>query len=304
MFKRRQKTSGRSPSKPSGGSPVFSYYNNRPSDTASTKQRKRSLAVATRSRASILHHLHRLPTYIAVLLIGGSIIYATTLDTQPKVLLGKSPDSNTLLRSSATYQSAIAKILDNSIFSQNKLSINTESIAKQIQTAFPEIQEATVSIPLVGRRPIIGLNPAEPAIIFSNSSGSYIMASDGRILIRTADLASNNKVPKLPAVQDDSNIAVEQGKQALPKEDVTFITTVLFQLSSKSITPEVIKLPAVPNELHVKIAGAGYYIKFNIVGDARVQVGAYLAVKNRLQSQNTSPSEYIDVRVEDRVYYK
>lgn len=305
MFRRKQKTTARSPAKSSGGSPVFSYYNNRPADTSSTKQRKRDFSlISKRNRDDVIHHLHRLPMYIASFLIFGSILYATTLDNQPKVLLGSQSDTS-LLRSPISYQSAIADILDNSIFSQNKLTINTESIAKQVQAAFPEIQTATVSIPLVGRRPVVGLDPATPAVIFSNKTGSYVMAADGRIMMRTTELTDiNKKALKLPTIQDESDIAVEQGNQALPKEDVTFITTVLFQLRAKNITAESIKLPAIPNELHIKTIGSAYYIKFSIVGDARVQVGAYLAVQNKLKSQNTSPSEYIDVRIEDRVYYK
>ncbi len=306
MFAKRQKKQPRRPGQPPSGSPVFSYYNNRPADIRSATQRKRGSFPLNQSRRVVIkYHLHRLPSYVASLLVGGSVLYTLTLQTQPKVLVGRSSGNNTLLRSSDTYQVAISGILSSSFFNKNKLTINTEAIAQKIRSMFPEIQTATVSIPLIGRRPIIGLDPAEPTLLFNSSkSGSFVMGSDGRLLIGTADLDKGSPLPKLPTLQDDSGIAVEQGKQALPKENVTFITTVLFQLSSKQVGVETIQLPAIPNEVRLRLSGSNYYVRFNLAGDARIQAGALLAVRGRLQGQNITPAEYIDVRVEDRAYYK
>ncbi len=307
MFGKKQKKSQqtRRQGQPATRSSVFSYYNNRPVDTGSTKQRKRQNAIAKPAPSlDIMHHINHLPTYIAIILVGVSFVYALTLDTNPKVLLGKSSDSNTLLRSSATYQTAISAMLEESIFNRSKLTLNTETIAAKIQKKFPEIQQATVSLPFIGRRPVIGLDPAEPALSFVSGNDTFIMANDGRLLIRVSDMVKGSAVPKLPTVQDESSIPAEQGEQVLPKENVTFITTVLYQLSAKKITVDSMQLPKAPNELRARISGTKYYVKFSLVGDARVQSGAFLAVYDRLKSQNVTPAEYIDVRVEDRVYFK
>jgi hypothetical protein len=52
------------------------------------------------------------------------------------------------------------------------------------------------------------------------------------------------------------------------------------------------------------INGAGYFVKFNLHGDAREEAGSYLAVKDYLASNQKTPGEYVDVRVENRAYYK
>jgi hypothetical protein len=50
--------------------------------------------------------------------------------------------------------------------------------------------------------------------------------------------------------------------------------------------------------------GVGYFVKFNLHGNAREEAGAFLAVKEYLESSHKTPGEYVDVRVENRAYYK
>lgn len=285
-----------------GKSPVFSYYNNRPPDVLSSKSSQRLFGKSTRN-VSLSQHIRHIPTYIAAFLIIGSMIYATFLDTQPRVVLGHDSTNNSLVRSQAVYQQAIASILSSSIFNRSKLTISTEKIEKQILAKFPEIENTTVSLPIIGRKPVVGLDPAVPTLILNTRSGSYIIGEDGRALIKTADLASSAR-PSLPLVQDDSGLSVEQGKPALTKENVDFITTIIKQLNVKNITIKTLQLPALVNELRVPIDGKSYFVKFNLNSDALQQVGTYLAVREQLESQNVTPAEYIDVRVDERAYYK
>jgi len=54
----------------------------------------------------------------------------------------------------------------------------------------------------------------------------------------------------------------------------------------------------------VKVKGVPYNVKFNLMGDARAEAGTYLAVKQRLEAGHVTPGSYIDVRVDERAYYK
>ncbi|HSX43904.1 MAG TPA: hypothetical protein VLE69_01220 [Candidatus Saccharimonadales bacterium] len=287
-----------------GRSPIFSYYNNRPTGVSSTKQtNQKRLFNRPQPKGSLKHHLRHIPTYFAIVLIAASLLYSLVLDNQPKVLLGRSVTSNSLLRSQAVYQAGIAKLLSHSIFNRTKLTINTVSIEKQIRQMFPEIQNATVSLPIIGHRPIIGLDPADPTLVIKTQSGSFIIDNTGRALIKIDNVAKPAQ-PNLPVIQDNSGLTIGQGDIALPKEDVAFITTVIEQLSAKNIKIQIMQLPAIANELRVTIAGYNYYIKFNLSGDARLQSGTFLAVKDDLKSKHITPTEYIDVRVNERAFYK
>ncbi len=77
------------------------------------------------------------------------------------------------------------------------------------------------------------------------------------------------------------------------------------QLSQESLQPESITLPAVAaNEADVRIVGQSYFVKFSTLIDPRQAVGAYQIVKAKLDTDHTSPKEYIDVRVEEKVFYR
>ena len=76
------------------------------------------------------------------------------------------------------------------------------------------------------------------------------------------------------------------------------------QLEAKNISIKTLQLPNLINELRVVTTEKDYFIKFDMYGDARLQTGTFLALRKRFISQNTSPVEYIDVRVPERTYYK
>jgi len=63
-------------------------------------------------------------------------------------------------------------------------------------------------------------------------------------------------------------------------------------------------LPKGTSELDVHISGAAYLFKYNLRGDARAEAGAFMAVKASLESQHKTPEAYIDVRVDNKAYYR
>ncbi len=85
---------------------------------------------------------------------------------------------------------------------------------------------------------------------------------------------------------------------------IQFITRLDSQLKAEKLEVQAYTLPLLANELHVRLQGQGYYMKFNTENDSRVQVGTYLAVIEKLNSAGQAPTEYIDFRIEERAYYK
>jgi hypothetical protein len=109
---------------------------------------------------------------------------------------------------------------------------------------------------------------------------------------------------KLVVVQDQSALAVTAGASALPSDDIGFITEVIGQLAAKNLHVSSLVLPGGVRELDVRIEGAPYTVKFNLRGDARVEAGAFMAVKQQLERENKTPGSYIDVRVDNKAYYR
>lgn len=282
---------------------AFSYYANRaprPGATSRDIQQQAEKPIRTKPKRD---WSKALPT---IIIAGGAlvlVVLSLQLGGVPKIETIDNGKGQVFLRDSAAYEDAASAAFADAL-NRNKLTVNTDKIAADITKQFPEIETVSVSLPFIGNRPTVYIQPAKPILILSTqSNGLYVLDSSGRALI------SGNQVPSLsklglPVVVDESGLAIEIGKVALPRLTVRFIDEVVYQLKQQDIIIASLTLPAGTNELHLKMDGVGYYVKFNIYGNAREESGALIALREQLQTAKKTPKEYIDVRVEGRVYYR
>lgn len=318
MFRKKTQNQSRlrrSPATPSSGTQVFSYHANRSTGSVAGSSRSRDSGGFSRSatpkKASALRSspprslLRRVPIVLActaalVLLVNGVILSRT-----PEVIeFVESDKQRIFLRSHQTYQHAAEALLARSITNTNKLTIDTKRVSTEFQRQFPELAQVSVVLPVLGRRPAIYIQPSQPALLFKTGDGGlYVLDRDGRALINAS------QVPKvaglgLQVVEDQSGLSAELGSVVLPSGNVVFITEVVRQLRAKGLSVTGLVLPKGTSELDVRIDGVGYAVKFNLQGDARAEVGSYLAVKNYLEREHKVPGSYVDVRVDNRAYYR
>lgn len=229
--------------------------------------------------------------------------YLLSLNTNPKVSIIDVPGVS-LLRPSSDYQAGASQILSSSFLNRTKVTISTAGFQKKMLERFPELSDASLTLPLTGHRPLVELVPARPVFVLATQAGQqFVVDARGRAVVETKYVKGLDGL-HLKTVVDESKLSVEAGKGILGKNDVDFITTILQQLSAKKIEVASLSLPAVPSEVRLKLKGVNYYAKFNMLGDAREQAGALIATLDKLKKDSVTPAEYIDVRVEERVYYK
>lgn len=299
MFKRKNKqTARRSPEYVSKNAPVFSYHSQR-SARPEEKAGRYGAPPVQESRGSWWSYA---PSLIAGLVVLCCLAYATTLDTSARVLNPETSTTSGLLRTTSEYETEFAAHLGRSIFNRNKFTINTAKIEREIQAEHPELRKVSISLPLLGRRPVIQVEPAAARLILTNTRGSFLIDEDGRALIEAKH--ARGSLRGLPVLTDESGLEIKKGSIMLPSDNVEFITTVRFQLQAKQMAVQALTLPRTANELHLRLESQPYYVKFNLRAPALSQVGAFLATQERLSAEGSLPSEYIDVRVEDRVYVK
>jgi hypothetical protein len=296
MFRKKQTPTRRTSQSPNATS-VFSYYSSR---SGAETQRARYEPPATHKRG--LERFKHLPSVLALIIIIGCVMYASVLDSKPRIIVLASSTGKSLQRPTNVYQDYIASQLTSSVFNKSKLTFNSESVTDDLQKQFPEIANAIVTIPILGHRPIVHIAVSSPAFILATTSGAYYISADGKPLVKVSEV--ENPLPNILTVTDETSLPITVGKQILPTDTVTFISSVIKQLQSTSTPVETISLPLEANELQVRITGQPYIVRYNTNQDARVQTGVFLAVKKRLEGSGQIPKEYIDVRVEERAYYK
>lgn len=299
-FKKSQPPARRRPGvSPPSRPDAFSYYANR----AKTEQgSQRRLPTVQTPKIS---WIRQLPTYVALAAIGISLVLCLSLDTNPKIVqLNDLVAPNQRLRDSRVYQAAAKKILSQHLSSRTKLTIDTQAVITSLKQQFPEISQAYINIPLISRRPVFSLQLAEPQLLFNEQGGqSFVLDKSGRVIMSARDIQKLGGYHLL-TVTDQSGLQPKVNEVIMPAQSVAFIRELDAQLVAKKLSIQALSLPAIANELHLRISGINYFVKFNMAEDARLQAGTFLAVKERLEGEHITPAEYIDVRVPEKAYYK
>ena len=291
---------------------AFSYYsarNNQSSeDTNTTVRQSGASETAKDATTPVLNHWWKhLPTIISTIVILFCFGYELVLTTNPKIVILKDDSANFLLKPPVVYINAASKLFKQSLSDQNKLTINTGYISERLQKMFPELNSVSVTLPVLGHRPIIYLDPATPSLILdTQSSGDYLIDSYGKALVNL----ENVKVPQSVSfytVKDQTGLKVNVGQDVLSTSDINFIQYVAAETKANSLNIKYMILPPQSRELDIYFNNEPYYVKFNLDTSSAMkqQVGTFLATREYLiKSNSPTPSQYIDVRVTGRAYYK
>lgn len=304
MFSRNRKTSRRDaarqsrlPAQREVNREFFSYHANRQDVTSGSSSRERLLSESTNPKKL---NLQKVPMIFAILCLVISAFYITTI--QSNVVLRTSHKS-VLLRNEKEYRKYIKSELDSSLLNKNKVTIDSNKIQQQLTSQFPELSSVEVSIPLIGHRPVIELTAEKPALIISTQKGQFVLNKNGKAIAKVSTEQPLDGIT-IPTLNDEANIPIELGKGALTSQDVAFITTIVMQFENKKIPIESLTLPPLASELRVKTVNDPYYIKFSLMTNPRIAAGQYFAVRKKLETDGVMPKEYIDARVEEKVFIK
>lgn len=283
---------------------AFSYHANR-SERAEATGRQQSNVVAKRSRIlSLQFWLKRSGLLIAVLVALVCAVSILSLSSQPRIVL-LSDSGGYAFHDAETYQQAAASQLSSSIWNKNKITVNTGAAATALREQFPELSDVTITLPLIGHRPVYYLRAHDPVFVLQAVNGTYVVDDTGTALLSAAVVPSK-VIATLPTLTDQTGLHVVIGKQVVSSQKIAFMQTIVKTLAAKQVHVLSLTLPAnAAQELDVHINGQPYVVKFNMDGkSARQQVGTYLATANTLAGQHITPSQYIDVRVLGRAYYQ
>ncbi len=281
---------------PSRNRAVFSYY----------KSKKQPQAESRSQNEEKASFVSRMPGYLAVITIILCLGYATTLGNQSRVVIVNEKtlgSASVPLRPKTEYIGYANRWLSGSIMNKNKLTLNTSGLEEAMSQEFPEITTVAVTLPIIGRKPSVYFKIAEPVCILTSNKESFVIDEKGRAVVSDEELPKSSS-RRLIKVSDTSGLHLRPGTQAMTTSSIDFIQTVMYQLGQKNINVSHMELPDYANELHVFIDKKPYYIKFSVTSDPVQQIGAFLAVNSELENKKQIPKQYIDVRVEERVYFK
>lgn len=259
-----------------------------------------------RRKISRLAMLNRVASIALIIVIVVCVYSLFSLSNTPQVILSGSAavDNPIYSEYSKSIKTTSEQILGKSVWNLNKLTVNTQGLTNKLFDKYPEFSDISVELPLVGRHPVIYVVPSDPSVVLVYNGGSYLLNQDGVVIQAGSNPESFSNL-KLPTIQDDSGVPVQDGFEALTPSNISFIKTVMAQLSANKVPVSKTILPVGSDQLDVYVSGVPYFVKFNLESSHPLQeVGGYMATSHYLKGKNITPQSYIDVRVEGRVYYK
>lgn len=284
--------------------PAYSYHAQR-AERAEAGGRQQSSVSQQRHRLLTARYWARRSGLVIVLLVTVfSVISVLHLSDKPRIVLLDANSNKYAFHNAQQYQAAATEQLSSSLWNRNKITIDTGNSATVLQQKYPELATVTITLPLIGHKPIYYLTANRPAFVLQAVNGTYVLDTSGMTLI--AKDAAPATADGLPVLADQTGIQANVGKSAISRPEAVFIQTIIDTFAAKQITVTSLVLPAnAAQELDVQISGVTHTIKFNTrEGSARQQVGTYLATMNTLKGQNVMPVQYVDVRVAGRAYYQ
>lgn len=194
---------------------------------------------------------------------------------------------------------SLEEIKDN-LICNNIILTTTRNIKKQLLVKFPVIQELKISKNLFKRRLEINIKEREEIGIICSANKCFYFDGDG-IIFKDAPNTSGSLIT---IVQDYSNRNYELGDKISEK---SFVDTILE--INKNLFSEIglkilsFNISSYPIEELKAITNEGWYILFNLKKDIKNQLLALKVALNE-KIKNRSDLQYVDLRIENRIYYK
>ena len=187
--------------------------------------------------------------------------------------------------------------LDKQWFGGNVILVNTSALAHSLEQADPGIKKASVHRSLF-HGITIDITERQPTLNWKSGGTTYLLDADA-----TAIGPTKGAYTTLPTVTDSSNLPVKTGDRVAPTSFVSFAADIAKLLPAAGYVITDMTVPTTTSELNVRTS-TGLVIKFDTTRPPGEQIADLQAVQKELAKAKKTPTEYIDLRIEHKAYYK
>jgi len=208
---------------------------------------------------------------------------------------------NTVGLNEQRYSAKVNELFDASILNSNKLTLQKGTIASTLLEEYPELSSVEVRYSFVGRRPEVYIRTYTLPFSYESLGAQYLINEVGRNVGLLTQLPAQTVSLK---VKDESGVQTKKGDFVLRSGDVSFMTTAKSLLAQKGRRTEFMRLTSVPREVYIKLADTSYEVRMYLEEDPQLQVGTFLAAEKTLGEGGTVPTQYMDVRAGEKVFWQ
>jgi hypothetical protein len=282
--------------------PIMRYYSSNKDATG----QKRTERVHSNEEKSINAKTRRfvslLPQRMVFIVIIGLLLLNTTLSSSEVAI----SDESTSYRPTVVYDEKVDELFNASVLHKSKFTFSSDSFEREIISAFPEVSRAVAVVPIAGRQLQVYLEFVQPLVRMTTTDNQEGVIGEGGVFVfLDTKILEESSLYELPILILKDQPQIQEGTLLLTSTESNLIRLLrsefdgsdTFRPKLSSITFDVKK-----REMEARFKGVGYYAKLTPERDAREGVGSLVAILKDAVERKRVPKEYIDVRVEDRVF--
>lgn len=180
-------------------------------------------------------------------------------------------------------------------FKPVNLFLFNENKAANMVLGIPQIKEAKFTKQVFSKNLKVTVKEHETTIIWQTNNERFMVNRVGVIY----DIVTEDS--PLTVVEDLKNVPVNLNQKIVTADFVEFVTSVVSNLPRRTnLAARRVLVPETTFEINV-VTSDGYTIIFDTTRSVDNQINNLVKV---LQSLPSPPTQYIDLRIEDRVYYR
>lgn len=192
-----------------------------------------------------------------------------------------------------------AEEIEQSMFKDGFKEVNTflfnERKAEAQILSIPQIKSAKFSKLIFKKRLLVKVAEHETTIIWQTNNERFMVNRGGVIY----DVAADDS--PLIVVEDLKNVPVNLNQRIVTTEFIEFVTSIVANIPRKTnLAARRVIVPETTFEIEV-VTSEGWKIIFDTTRSFETQLNNLVKV---LRSTQSPPKQYVDLRIEDRVYYK
>jgi 5-carboxymethyl-2-hydroxymuconate isomerase len=199
--------------------------------------------------------------------------------------------------------------IKNNLICKNIILVTSKNIKNQLSEKFPEILESKISKNFLKRKLTINITEREEIGIICSGDPAFAKASVGTcfyfdndgIVFKNAPTTSGSLIT---IIQDYSNRKYAIGDKISEKSFIDIILEISENLFAEiGLKVSNFNIDSYPIEELKATTNEGWYVLFSLKRDIKSQLLALkVALNEKIQSRTSL--QYIDLRIENRIYYK
>ncbi len=187
--------------------------------------------------------------------------------------------------------------LNSSPLSRNILFLDTNQLVSELKGQNQQIASVEIGKQFPSTLQVI-VHEQAPALLWRTGTSTYVISDDGHAYSQTQQAG-----PGLITITDTSNVPISLGQAVVPGQFVQFVKAMQTKLSGLGIGVTQLTVGETTSEVMVA-TNAGYSIRFDTTRSIDDQIADLKATLDTLKKQNKKATEYIDLRIPGKVFYK